>query len=163
MSDFFNRDMAAAYDERNSRLSPITDNLHFLTQLVLAGLPADARILCVGVGTGAEILSLAHAFPDWSFVGVDPSLEMLDVCRRRLDRAGLSNRARLQHGYVQDLAPDLAFDGVVSLLVAHFVQREERPGFYRAIHDHLRPGGCYLSAEISTDLNDAAFPMALED
>ena len=56
---FFNREIAEAYDRRNSALAPISDALHFLMRLVLADLPIDARVLCVGMGTGAEILSLA--------------------------------------------------------------------------------------------------------
>ena len=51
---FFNQEMADAYDRRNSALKPISDGLHFLMRLVLNDLPADARLLCVGVGTGAH-------------------------------------------------------------------------------------------------------------
>jgi len=160
--DFFNREIAAAYDRRNSALAPISDGLHFLLRLVLADLPADARILCVGVGTGAEILALAKAYPGWSFVGVDPSEDMLAVGRDRLDQAGVLDRCRLVHGYVQD-APREAFDAAVSLLVAHFIKREDRPAFYSEIHDRLKPGGLYASAEISGDLDAPEFPDLLED
>ena len=85
---FFNQEMADAYDRRNAGLRPISDCLHFLMRLVLASLPGQARVLCVGVGTGAEIFSLAAERPGWSFVGVDPSSEMLDVARHRLNEAG---------------------------------------------------------------------------
>lgn len=161
-TNFFGRDVADAYDARNSGLAPISDNLHFLLRLVLADLPADARVLCVGVGTGAEILSLATAFPGWSFVGVDPSAEMLSVGRRRLDEAGVGRRCELVQGYVDD-APREGFDAVVSLLVAHFIKREGRPAFYAAIHDRLKSGGRFASAEISGDLDAPEFPAMLED
>jgi len=160
--NFFNQEMADAYDRRNSALAPISDSLHFLTRLVLADLPADARVLCVGVGTGAEILSLARAYPGWSFVGVDPSDEMLAVGRHRLEQAGMLDRCELIRGYVQD-APRDGFDAAVSLLVAHFVKREDRHAFYSAIHDRLRSGGCFVSAEISGDLDAPEFPDMLED
>lgn len=158
----FNREIADAYDRRNSALAPLTDGLHFLLRLVLADLPADARVLCVGVGTGAEILSLARAYPTWSFVGVDPSAEMLAVGRHRLAEAGVLERCALIQGYVQD-APRDGFDAVVSLLVAHFIKRAERPGFYAAIHERLKPGGRFASAEISADLDAPLFPAMLED
>ena len=132
----FNREIADAYDRRNSALAPISDGLHFLLRLVLEDLPADARVLCVGVGTGAEILSLARAYPGWSFVGVDPSEDMLAVGRGRLEQAGVLDRCQLLQGYVHD-APRDGFDAVVSLLVAHFIQREDRLAFYAAIHDRL--------------------------
>lgn len=160
--NFFNQEMADAYDARNSGLKPISDSLHFLVRLVLADLPADARILCVGVGTGAEILSLAQTYPGWSFVGIDPSAEMLEVGRRRLAAAGVLERCDLMQGYVED-APQGGFDAVVSLLVAHFIKRDGRPGFYRAIHDRLKPGGRFVSAEISADLDAPEFPAMLED
>ncbi|MBO9543316.1 class I SAM-dependent methyltransferase [Caulobacter sp.] len=161
-TNFFNQEMADAYDRRNSALAPISDNLHFLMRLVLANLPADARVLCVGVGTGAEILSLAKAYPGWSFVGVDPSEEMLAVGRHRLEQAGVLQRCELIQGYVQD-APAEGFDAVVSLLVAHFIQRQDRAAFYAAIHDRLKPGGRFVSAEISGDLDAPEFPAMLED
>ncbi|WP_454759010.1 class I SAM-dependent methyltransferase [Caulobacter segnis] len=161
-TNFFNQEMADAYDRRNSALAPISDNLHFLLRLVLADLPADARVLCVGVGTGAEILSLAKAYPGWSFVGIDPSEEMLAVGRHRLEQAGVLQRCELLQGYVQD-APRDGFDAVVSLLVAHFIKREDRPAFYAAIHDRLKPGGRFASAEISGDLDAPQFPEMLED
>ncbi len=53
--DFFSGEAALAYDEKNMKLSRISDCLHFLVGLILKNLPRHARILCVGVGTGAEI------------------------------------------------------------------------------------------------------------
>jgi tRNA (cmo5U34)-methyltransferase len=163
MSDFFNQDMAKRYDERNSKLSAISDNLHFLVRLVLADLPARARILCVGVGTGAEILSLAKARPEWTFVGVDPSKEMLDVCRSRLAQEGVGDRCELIHGYVQDAPEGAAFDAVLSILVAHFIPRAERRDFYRSILQRLKPDGYFASAEISADLDAPEFPAMLKN
>jgi len=158
----FNQALADDYDRRNSALAPISDGLHFLMRLVLADLPVDARVLCVGVGTGAEILSLATGNPGWSFVGVDPSEEMLAVGRRRLEQAGVLDRCELLQGYAED-APRDGFDAAVSLLVAHFIKREDRHRFYSAIHDRLRRGGRFVSAEISGDLNAPEFPEMLED
>lgn len=163
MTSFFDKVMADSYDERNSRLSPISENLHFLIRLVLNELPTQARILAVGVGTGAEILSLAKANAAWSFLGVDPSAEMLAVCRNRLEQASVLDRCELIHGYVAD-APQVAeFDAAVSVLVAHFIKRADRSVFYRQIHDRLKPGGRFVSAEISADLDEGAFPAMLRD
>jgi len=159
---FFDQEMAQAYDRRNAALKPISDGLHFLMELALKDVGRSARALCVGVGTGAEILSLAKARPDWTFVGVDPASEMLAVAHQRLDQAGVLDRCTLIQGYVDDVA-ETGFDVVVSLLVAHFVQRQDRPAFYRAIHHRLRPGGRFLSAEISADLDAPDFPAMLGD
>lgn len=159
---FFSSEAAEAYDRRNAGLRPISEALHFLMRLALIDLPADARVLCVGVGTGAEILSLAAACPGWTFVGVDPSAEMLEVGRRRLEKAGMMDRVELIHGYLDDVA-ETGFDAVLALLVAHFIKRSERPAFYAAVHDRLRAGGRFLSAEISGDLDRPEFPAMLAD
>lgn len=161
-SGFFSQEMAENYDRRNSGLKPISDCLHFLMRLVLDDLPRQSRILCIGVGTGAEILSLAVEHPEWSFVGVDPAPEMIGVARRRLNQAGLLDRCELVEGYVEDIS-DRDFDAAVSLLVAHFVPIGNRSSFYRAIHDRLRPDGHFVSAEISSDLDGPEFADMLQD
>ena len=161
-SDFFTQDMAQAYDQRNSRLQPITECLHFLMHLALNRLPEQARILCVGIGTGAEMLSLARHRPDWCFVGVDPSAEMLKVAQFRLADAGIAERCTLIHGYVDDVVEG-PFDAALSVLVAHFISHDARPAFYRAIHDRLMPGGTFVSAEISANLDAPDFAAMLED
>ncbi|WP_234028757.1 class I SAM-dependent methyltransferase [Pseudoblastomonas halimionae] len=161
-SGFFNRELAEAYDRRNSGLKPISDALHFLIRLVLADLPARSRVLCVGVGTGADIFALADAFPDMTFVASDPAPEMIEIARRRVEEAELSNRVELVTGYVDDV-DQTGFDAALCLLVAHFVQRDDRPAFYRAIHDRLAPGGHFVSAEISADFGSPEFPGRLED
>jgi len=163
MPDFFNQEMAKRYDERNSKLAAISDYLHFLIRLVLADLPPRARILCVGVGTGAEIVSLAKVRPEWTFVGVDPSREMLEVCRARLAQEGVGERCELIHGYVQDTPEAPAFDAVLSVLVAHFIARAERRAFYANILQRLKPEGYFVSAEISADLDAAEFPAMLKN
>lgn len=159
---FFDGDIAVHYDERNSQLSPIADNLHFLLRLVLNDLPETSRILCIGVGTGADILALATAFPNWQFVGVDPSADMLAMCRTKLEQKGLLERCELVHGDISTVQ-ETEFDAAVSLLVAHFVSLPERPEFYASIKDRLRPGGVLASAEICFDLASEQFPAALEN
>ncbi len=160
---FFTPEHAQQYDERNRKLAPISENLHFLLRLVLERLPARARILSVGAGTGAEILTLARAFAGWTFVAVEPSRPMLEVCRERLQSAGVLDRCELVHGFAQDLPADPSFDAACAILVAHFVGRDERAGFYRAMADRLRDGGTLVSAEISFDLNSATFAPMLEN
>lgn len=158
-AQFFDQAMAEAYDARNSRLVPISESMHFLIRLVLADLPEDARVLCVGIGTGADILALAQVRPGWTFVGVDPSAEMLEVCRGKLAAAGVADRCELLCGTVGDVSGGAGFDAVLSVLVAHFVA--DRDGFYRDIRARLKPGGFFVSTEISCDLDAVSFPALL--
>ncbi|CAN5676663.1 class I SAM-dependent methyltransferase [soil metagenome] len=156
-------DAARAYDEKNRQLAPIADNMHFLIRLLLKNAPAHARVLCVGVGTGAEILSLSKSFPEWTFVGVDPAIGMLDVCRERLRSSGVLDRCELIHGYVHDVPVGENFDIALSILVAHFVKREDRLSFYQALFDRLRTNGILVNTEISFDLNSQEFPLMLKN
>lgn len=161
--DFFTQEAALAYDERNRQLLPIADNMHFLIRLVLKDHSPQAKVLCVGVGTGAEIFSLAKAFPDWTFVGVDPSASMLEVCRERLQKAGLTSRCQLIHGYVHDVPTGENYDVVISVLVGHFVKREDRLSFYKAMYDRLVPSGYLINTEMSFDLDSKEFPSMLKN
>lgn len=149
--ELFDESHAAAYDERFARLAPMRDGLHLVTQLALGELPAEARILCVGAGTGAELLHLAAAFPGWRFTAVDPSGPMLRRCRARAEAAGLGARCRFHEGTVDDLpGEEGAFDGATALLVSQFlVEPEARRGFFRAIAGRLRPGAPLVAADLA--------------
>lgn len=156
-------DGARTYDERNRQLAPIADNMHFLISLILRNAPVRARVLCVGVGTGAEILSLSKTFPEWTFVGVEPSTGMLEVCRESLSSADVLDRCELIHGYVHDVPNGESFDAALSILVAHFVKREDRLSFYQAMCDRLYTNGILINTEISYDLNSQEFPLMLKN
>lgn len=161
--DFFTKEHAERYDERNRKLAPLGDNLHFLIGLVLENLPARAKILSVGAGTGAEILSLAKAFPGWTFVAVEPSWSMLEVCRERLRESGFADRCEFVHGFAEDLPKQADFDAVLAVFVAHFVKRDQRTGFFRNMTERLKTGGYLVNAEIGFDLDAKEFPPMLRN
>jgi tRNA (cmo5U34)-methyltransferase len=157
--EFFDKQASETYDQRIQPIAPIIDNLHFLIRLILKDLARDANILCVGVGTGTEILELAQAFPFWRFTGIDPSASMLDVCRRRLQQSSLLTRCELRHGYLSDLPKIEQFDAILCLLVAHFIKdSQERHALFNGMAARLKVAGYVIHAEISYDLSAAEFP-----
>ena len=157
-SELFDQKMASGYDERNAVWAPEAEALHSLMRVVLAPLPAQARILCVGVGTGADILALAPTFPDWRFTAVEPAPAMLDVCRARLKANGLSARCDFHAGFLDTLAPCEPFDGATCLLVSQFIlQPQERSQFFGQIARRLRPQGILVHADLAFDLASPAF------
>ncbi|RUO35153.1 SAM-dependent methyltransferase [Aliidiomarina soli] len=137
--------------------------MHLLIRLILQRAPADARVLCVGVGTGAEILALSKVFPGWTFVAIDPAKGMLEVCRERLQQAGILERCELIHGYLDEVAQGEGFDVVLNILVAHFVKRDDRRGLYQAMWSRLRENGHLISTEISYDLTSETYPLMLDN
>lgn len=161
--DFFNKEAAEAYDERNSKLASISNTMHFLLGLILKDLPSRSRILCVGAGTGAEILFLSKIYPEWTFLALDPSEGMLNVCRDRLSAAGVDHRCEFFHGYVQDLPCGADFDATLAILVAHFVKRDEKVDFFGGMAERLKKGGYLVNVEISFDLDSTGYPLMLKN
>lgn len=159
----FDEHHAAAYDQRFARLAPIRDALHLLISAVFADLPAEARILCVGVGTGHELIYLAQKFPQWTFAAVEPSAPMLAVCRRKAEELGITSRCVFHEGYLDSLPPSSAFDAATSLLVSQFIPAPDaRAHFFRAIAERLRPGGFLVSADLAGDTTSAPYQSLLE-
>jgi tRNA (cmo5U34)-methyltransferase len=62
-STVFNK-QAAGYEAQQQKLSPVHDGLYFQLEWIFSSLPATARILCVGLGAGAELAYLANRFPN---------------------------------------------------------------------------------------------------
>ena len=155
---FFDKDHSAVYDEHQRRMAPMMTNLHFLIGIILKTLPRDATILCVGVGTGAEIISLAGNNPDWHFTALDPSPNMLDVCRAQLEKKGYLARTKLVHGYLSDISKAEKFDAVISLFVTQFVKPvAERQKMFADMAAHLNPKGYLINGEISADMASPEF------
>lgn len=160
-NDIFNHDFSRQYDATNARLAAINNNLHLLISLLLNELPQKAHILCVGVGTGTEILSLAQRYPEWHFTGIDPSPDMLSVCAEKLQLAGVAERCQLYPGYLADLPVAGDYHAVLCLLVAHFIQHPQRDGLYQQIARQLAPQGRVILAEIAGDMLSPEFDHSL--
>lgn len=144
---------AASYDQQWRKLAPINDALHLLTSTVLSELPPQAKILCVGAGTGAEILYLAQKFPEWRFTAVEPSTAMLDVCRRRVEEQGIAARCLFHAGYLDSLPSHGSFDAATAFLVSQFIlEREVRSKFFQSIAERLCPTGLLVSSDLAGDL-----------
>jgi len=156
----FQGDMAASYDARNAPMTPLRDALQFLTaRLFLQDLPQEARILCVGAGTGLEILYLAGIAPGWTFTAVDPSGDMLAVCRSRLAEAGLTDRCQVFQGYIDEFGQETRYDAATSILASHFItDRGERQRYFSEIAARLEPGAVLVNADLSGDRTTPAFP-----
>ncbi|MCA9666421.1 MAG: class I SAM-dependent methyltransferase [Myxococcales bacterium] len=160
---FFDKKTATTFDDIWAPLAPLKQALHLLMRFVLAELPEQARVLCVGAGTGAELLYLAGEFPGWHFTAVEPAAPMLEVCRARVREAGLLERCELHQGYLDSLGERAPFDAATSLLVSQFLpDREQRVGFFSAMRARLRSGGLLVSADLSSDMASAEYRALIE-
>ena len=153
--DSFGKERAKSYDQNNTHLIPIYENLYYLIKILLNELPANSKILCVGVGTGSEIIELAEIFPKFSFVAIDPSESMLEICKEKLQKLNLLDRCELIHGYIDNVSETTKFDAALSLLVLHHTSLEDRRKIVTGIFKHLKITGYFICAEISYDLSNA--------
>ncbi len=81
--------------------------------LGLADAPGTPRVLDLATGTADLALLTARSLPHSHVVGIDPSLNMMAVGRRKVAAAALSDRIELQQGDAQALQlPDDSIDGV---------------------------------------------------
>ncbi len=144
---------ASGYENQQKKLAPIRDGLHFLLESVLAELPKNARILCVGLGTGAELIYLAKQFPSWSFTAVEPSGKMLAVCRQQAEHEGLLSRCYFHEGYLETLPMMEKHDAATCFMVSQFIlDNKARSEFFAAIASRLSSKGILASADLSADV-----------
>jgi tRNA (cmo5U34)-methyltransferase len=161
-SVFFDEQHAADYDRRFAKLAAFRESMDLLVRAILAELPADASILCVGAGTGTEILALATRHPLWRFTAVEPSGPMLDVCRRRTAEMGIDSRCTFHEGFLDSLPPTYPFDAATSLLVSQFIlDRNARSQFFSEIGCRLRTGGLLISADLASDTTSESYSALL--
>ena len=65
---------------------------------LVAAMPSDGLILDLATGTADVGLALAKAHPHSKVMGVDPSIQMLDVGREKVRKLNLSDRVTLVEG-----------------------------------------------------------------
>jgi tRNA (cmo5U34)-methyltransferase len=129
------------------RIVPGFADMQRMTTLLLAErVPEQGRVLVVGAGGGLELKAFAQSHPGWTFDGVDPALEMLQLAEQTL--GPLAPRVQLHHGGI-DVAPSGPFDGATCLLTMHFVKLEERRRMVAEVHHRLRPGAPFVVAHMS--------------
>lgn len=135
-------------------------------RLIAAQLSGDdaKRILVIGAGGGQEIVALGARHPNWTFTGVDPSVQMLDMARRRVEAVELTTRSTLLEGTIEDLPgeQDCAYDAATCLLVLHFVKGlQQKRELLQEIAKRVKPGAPFCLAAISGDPHTAAFSLQM--
>ncbi len=145
--------IAPSYDRLNHLLSLGIDRLWRRSAVRHAAEIRPERLLDVATGTGDQAIALARRIEGCRVVGVDISEGMLEVARRKIDRAGLGERVELRAGCVEALpvAKEECFDAVtVSFGVRNF---DDPAAGIRVLAEPLRPGGRLLILELSTPRN----------
>jgi tRNA (cmo5U34)-methyltransferase len=159
----FDEERATNHDQQFARLAPMRHGLDLSICIVLSDLPDNTRILCIGVGTGTELIRLAQHFPQWQFTAVEPAAPMLDICRQKAEECGIASRCTFHEGYLDSLPASDGFDAATCIWVSHFItQLSERRNFFRQIGDRLRPNGYLVSSDSASDISTPAYKSLLE-
>lgn len=154
---------ASGYEQQQQKLAPVHEGLHFQLEWIFSELPENARILCVGLGAGAELSYLARKFPHWRFTAVEPSGAMLDVCRQRAEKESFASRCTFHEGYLESLPAIEPHDAATCFMVSQFfLDKDERARFFQSIAARLRPEGILASADLSSAVGSPAYKALLK-
>lgn len=153
---------AASYDAQWAKTAPIRHCLHLLLGSMFSELPEDANVLCVGVGTGDELIYLAALKPGWTFTAVEPSGPMLEICKQRAEKEGIASRCVFFEGYLGSLADDEMYDAATCFLVSQFILDDlARSRFFRDIAVRLKPNGVLASSDLASDVTSPEYNVLL--
>ncbi|MGH2509797.1 MAG: class I SAM-dependent methyltransferase, partial [Ktedonobacteraceae bacterium] len=141
------------HDERELARLQLLDNLFNET---LDMLPQQfmhdhqhARILDVACGPGGWALQIAHAHTEWSVIGVDISLKMIEYARAQAEARKLNVQFRLMDALKFPWSfPDRYFDLVNIRFITGFAPVVSLPTFYQECWRALQPGGIIRSTEV---------------
>lgn len=128
--------------------------------LLINLLPSNSEILIAGFGTGYEAINYAINNPSWKITGFDIAKEMLNVANEKIKELNLKNRIYLVHGKANQIENKL-FDAATSLLVMHFIPKNEKEKYLNEISMRLKTGAKFIFADITGDPNSLGFQTFL--
>jgi demethylmenaquinone methyltransferase/2-methoxy-6-polyprenyl-1,4-benzoquinol methylase len=113
---------------------------------------AGERILEIGFGTGYAQLRIADAVREGLSLGLDLSLGMAAIARKKLHRSGLGARAEL---VCSDSLPiplsDSSIDGIFSSFTLELFDSPLIPDLLSECRRVLKPGGRLVAVSLSKD------------
>lgn len=151
--------IAPRYDRLNRILSLGSDARWRRQTVAALALEPGQRVLDVATGTADLAIELARLCPGVDVIGVDPSLGMLEIGRRKVAGAGLTGRIRLEQADGQELPyQDASFDAAsVAFGIRNFPDRARG---LREMARVVRPGGRVAILELSEPRRGIVSPFA---
>jgi ubiquinone/menaquinone biosynthesis C-methylase UbiE len=107
-----------------------------------ADIQPNQRVLDVGCGTGTLVVLLKREFATAQIVGLDPDPKALRRAQTKVRRAGVS--VQLDQGFADELPYEKGtFDRVLSSLMFHHLEEQDREKMLREVLRVLKPGGSF--------------------
>jgi ubiquinone/menaquinone biosynthesis C-methylase UbiE len=107
------------------------------------------RVLDIGIGTGLTSLRLLKA-ANCSIVGIDYSQDMMNICKDKLAKLGLTDKieCRMMNAISLDF-PSESFDIVASTVSLHHIKN--KLPVIKSIRSILKPGGRFILGDLDMD------------
>jgi len=155
----FDSDISKEYEKGIRITNPTYDQLFTMSHAFLrSALGEKANLLIVGAGGGMELVTFGMPNPQWSMTGIDPSEQMLEYARRKLEQNDLTERVKLVRGVVDDLPSDLHYDGATCILVLHFLPDDgSKLKLLESIADRLSSKAPLILASLVGEVNSPQF------
>jgi len=112
---------------------------------VIDQLEAGVHALDVGCGVGHVSLSLAAAFPNSRFVGVDIDTMSIEQARSNAEQRGLAERVQFNAGTLEEVFSDESFDFITACDCVHDFADPSR--ILANVKSRLNPDGTFLVIE----------------
>jgi cyclopropane-fatty-acyl-phospholipid synthase len=106
------------------------------------------RLLDIGCGWGSLVVWAAERYGVTAH-GVTLSKAQAEWAQATIRRAGLEDRARVDHLDYRDLPPGVRFDKVAAIGVIEHLGIESYPSYFTRVHEMLQPGGLFLNHGIT--------------
>lgn len=117
-------------------------------------LEAGAYALDVGCGVGRISLTLAQAFPNSYFLGIDSHMQSIVTAQKNAEIQGLASNLQFSTQAIEELASDIKFDLITASDCLH--DFTDPIAMLRAMHSCLKPDGVLFIIEpkVADDLEN---------
>jgi ubiquinone/menaquinone biosynthesis C-methylase UbiE len=140
--------------------NPLRRLIHNPETILAAYVRAGDVALDIGCGPGYFSLPLARLVgPAGSVIAVDLQPQMLDLLRRRAERAGLLSRIRLHRCAADRMGVETPVDFALAFAMVH--ETPDAGALLAEVAALLKPGGRFLLAEPRAHVTAQAFEATL--
>lgn len=134
--------------------------LHDPAKIVGPYVKSGMTAMDVGCGMGMFSIEMARRVGEnGQVISVDLQQKMLDVLRKRAEKAGVADRIQFHKCEADRLGVKQPVDFALAMMMIHEVPDQQR--LLREIHDSLKPGGELLIAEPKIHVPGKAFEQTV--
>ncbi|MGK7938470.1 MAG: class I SAM-dependent methyltransferase [Xenococcaceae cyanobacterium] len=159
----FDRERASKYDLDIRKAIPGYEALHEMAYTLLEkNSSQQSHVLVTGSGTGMEIINLCQRNPHWKFIGVEPSTDMMEIAKNRIEIQGFTQQVKWHPDYVDSLPETQVMDAATLLLIMHFIPDDgSKLSLLQNIAKRLKSGATLVLADLHGDRESNSFKQLL--